>query len=114
MARPFCCRRVHTRPAVAVFKPAGIPWPQLENLTLSVDELEALRLTDLEGLYQEAAGARMRVSRSTLARLVESARRKTADALVNGKALLIEGGPVHFPGERCRCGTRHVPPKKEE
>jgi predicted DNA-binding protein (UPF0251 family) len=80
--------------------------PELTVLPMTLDEMEALRLADLEGLYQEDAAARMRVSRSTFARVLESARRKTADALVNAKAILVEGGPVHLPGERCRCRGR--------
>jgi hypothetical protein len=65
-------------------------------VTLTVDEIEALRLTDLEGLYQADAAEKMNVSRQTLGRILESAHRKVADALVNGKALLIEGGTVEL------------------
>lgn len=75
-------------------KPAGIPARELEELILGFDEAEALRLADLEGLYQEAAARSMGVSRQTFGRIVESARRKVADALLNGKALRIEGGEV--------------------
>ncbi len=60
---------------------------------MTLDEFEALRLADLEGLYQEEAARRMNVSRPTFSRIVDAARRKTADALVHGKALCIEGGP---------------------
>jgi len=63
-----------------------------------VDELEAIRLADLHGLYQEDAAKQMNVSRQTLGRILESAHKKIADTLVNGKALLIEGGPVEFVG----------------
>ena len=82
---------------------------RLEEVALSVDELEALRLADLEGLYQDAAAARMGVSRPTFARIVEASRRKVAEALVHGRALRIAGGPVAFVGERqFRCGAcRH-------
>jgi predicted DNA-binding protein (UPF0251 family) len=82
---------------------------RLEEVTLSVDELEALRLADLEGLYQDAAAARMGVSRATFARIVESSRRKVAEALVRGRALRIAGGPVAFVGQRrFRCqGCQH-------
>ena len=75
-------------------KPAGIPSRDLEEVLLGFDEAEALRLADLEGLYQEAAARRMGVSRPTFSRIVESARRKTADAILNGKALRIEGGEI--------------------
>jgi uncharacterized protein len=78
----------------------------LQEIALSVDELEALRLADLEGLYQEAAASRMAVSRATFARIVEAARRKVAEALVHGRSLRIAGGPVAFVGERrFRCGA---------
>jgi predicted DNA-binding protein (UPF0251 family) len=79
---------------------------RLEEVVLSVDELEALRLADLEGLYQDAAAARMGVSRPTFARIVEASRRKVAEALVRGRALRVGGGPVAFVGERrFRCGA---------
>jgi predicted DNA-binding protein (UPF0251 family) len=96
-------------PRCSYFKPAGVPLSHLEEVTLSVDELEALRLADLEGLYQEAAAARMEVSRPTFARIVEASRRKVAEALVHGRALRIGGGPVAFAGQRrFRCGgCRH-------
>lgn len=82
---------------------------RLEEVALSVDELEALRLADLEGLYQDAAAARMGVSRPTFARIVEASRRKVAEALVKGRALRIAGGPVAFVGQRqFRCDAcRH-------
>ncbi len=96
MSRPCCCRRVAGVPRCALFKPAGVPAASLEKVVLKVDELEAIRLTDLEGLYQEEAASRMRVSRQTLARIVESARKKVAEALVQGKALQIEGGVVEM------------------
>ena len=63
-------------------------------MTLDLAEVEALRLADLEGLYQEQAAERMRISRSTFARIVSTARRKTAEALIHGKALLIADGTV--------------------
>lgn len=75
-------------------KPAGIPARELETVCLGYDEAEALRLADLEGLYQDAAARSMGVSRQTFGRIIESARRKSADALLNGKALRIEGGEV--------------------
>ena len=73
-------------------KPAGIPARELPLIRLGLDEAEALRLADLEGLYQEAAARSMGVSRPTFGRILESARRKLADAVLNGKALRLEGG----------------------
>lgn len=104
MARPPCTRRVKAPPPCSYFKPAGIPMPRLEEVALSVDEFEAIRLADLEGLYQDDAAARMGVSRPTFARIVEASRRKVAQALVHGRALRIGGGPVAFIGVRqFRC-----------
>jgi len=77
-----------------MFKPAGIPARNLEKIVMSLDEFEAIRLADLEGYYQEEAAGRMQVSRPTFSRIVEAARRKVADALMHGKVLQIEGGPV--------------------
>ena len=76
-----------------VFKPTGTPLCDLEKIQLQVDELEALRLCDLEGLAQEQAGQRMGVSRGTVQRLLASGRKKTTRALVNGAALVFEEGP---------------------
>ena len=87
-------------PRCTYFKPAGIPMSSLEEVALSVDELEALRLADLEGLYQDDAAVRMGISRPTFARIVEVSRRKVAEALVHGRALRIGGGPVAFVGQR--------------
>jgi predicted DNA-binding protein (UPF0251 family) len=100
---------VDCAPATTWFKPAGVPLRELEEVTLTLDELEALRLADLEGLYQEAAAERMNVSRATFGRIVESARRKVAEALVRGRALRIEGGPV----ADCAQCTGETAPKTE-
>lgn len=108
MARPPCPRRVAGPPACDYFKPRGVPMSELEEVALSVDEFEAIRLADLEGLYHDGAAGRMRVSRATFGRIVEAARRKVAEALVLGKALKIGGGVVawagmrHFKCEPCR------------
>jgi hypothetical protein len=72
-------------------------------VALTLDEFESLRLADLEGLYQEDAAGRMGVSRATFGRIVESARRKVAEALVRGKALRIEGGAVAGADGPRRC-----------
>lgn len=94
MARPPCCRRVEGKPIVSVFKPAGVPMRGIGEVSMTLDEFEAVRLADLEGLYQELAASRMGVSRSTFSRIVDAAHRKIAEAIVNGKALKIEGGPA--------------------
>ncbi len=94
MARPVCPRRVRGEPRSNHFKPAGVPARELEEQLLTLDEFEALRLCDLEGLYLEDAAGKMEISRPTLSRVLESARKKVADSLVNGKALKIEGGSI--------------------
>jgi predicted DNA-binding protein (UPF0251 family) len=77
----------------------GVPISILEEIVLLMDEFEAIRLADLEGLYQEQAAERMNVSRQTFGRIVEAARRKVAKALSDGLALRIEGGEVEMPDE---------------
>jgi predicted DNA-binding protein (UPF0251 family) len=96
MPRPRHCRRVAKLPQTNYYKPRGIPLSVLEEVVLTVDEFEAIRLTDLEGLYQTDAAEKMSISRQTLGRILESAHRKIADALVHGKALLIKGGPIEI------------------
>jgi predicted DNA-binding protein (UPF0251 family) len=107
-------------PGIAAFKPIGRRLRDLAEIRLGADELEALRLADLEGLYHEAAAERMGVSRVTFGRVVARARAIVAEALVDGKVLIIGGGPavasgedaegcpVHWGGRRrgrgCRCG----------
>ena len=96
MPRPRNFRRVGCLPQSNYYKPRGIPLSVLQQITLTVDELEAIRLTDLEGLYQDQAAEKMNISRQTLGRILESAHKKISDALVNSKALLIQGGPIEL------------------
>ena len=92
MVRPRLCRRVRFNPNVTYFKPRGIPLIELDEVILNVDEFEAVRLKDLEGLEQEECAKKMNISQPTFHRLVLSARKKIADAIVKGKAIRIEGG----------------------
>ena len=101
MPRPFCCRRICGEPASAVFKPAGIPLREIDQVVMTLDEFEAIRLADLAQMYQEKAAKQMGISRPTFSRIIDSAHRKLADALVHGKALLIDGGAVRRAGRRC-------------
>jgi len=101
MPRPFCCRSVSGKPTAAIFKPIGIPVRELEEVVMGLDEFEAMRLADLERLYQEQAAEQMKVSRPTFSRIIDSARHKIADAIVHGKALRIEGGTVQIEGHAC-------------
>ena len=90
MVRPRRNRRIGFSPGVTYYKPAGIPVRELEEVILGMDEAEALRLCDVEGLKQEGAAERMNVSQPTLFRILSKAREKIADALINGKAIRIE------------------------
>ena len=92
MPRPRRSRRVGLQPNVTYFKPAGIRLIELEETILAVDEFEAVRLKDFLSLDQEKAAQKMNISQPTFHRLVLSARKKIADAIVNGKAIRIEGG----------------------
>ncbi|MFZ5905797.1 MAG: DUF134 domain-containing protein [Nitrospirota bacterium] len=89
MARPKKCRAVACRPDATYFKPRGIPLVELDEVTLSIDELEAIRLADYEGLYHEDAAVKMKISRQTFGRILNDARRKVAECLLLGKALKI-------------------------
>ena len=104
MSRPVQPRKIGFVPRAAFFKPAGVPRAELEETALTLDELEAVRLADLNGLYQEQAAPKMNISRSAFARILESARGKIADALIHGKCLRFEGGPVRMgPGRAGVC-----------
>lgn len=103
MPRPTKWRYVSFMPAVTLFKPMGVPLRLLEEVCLSLEEAEAIRLKDLEGLEQEECAERMKISRPTFHRVLESARRKVADALINGKATRIEGGTFQMAMRRFRC-----------
>jgi predicted DNA-binding protein (UPF0251 family) len=99
MPRPYNFRRVCHLPQSSYYKPRGVPLSALQHVNLTIDEFEAVRLADLEGLYQEDAAQKMNVSRQTFGRIVDSAHKKIADVLVNGKALSIEGGPYQLNTE---------------
>ena len=119
MARPEKIRRVGCEAGGRAFKPIGRPVDDLEIEELRLDELEAIRLADLEGLYQEAAAERMGVSRPTFARILARARSAVARALIEERVLVVGEGPVvaasdePFPcpvhdggrrrGQGCRC-----------
>ena len=92
MVRPQKERRVAFNPVISYFKPRGIPMFDLEEVSLTVDQREAIRLSDLLGLSHEEAGRHMGVSRATFGRIIQRAREAVADALINGKAINVEGG----------------------
>lgn len=105
--RPPKWRRVSFIPQVTYFKPAGIPLRNLQEVHLSVEEAEAIRLKDLEGLEQEECAEKMNISRPTFQRVLGSARQKVADTLLNGKAIRIEGGNFELALRRFRCIQGH-------
>jgi uncharacterized protein len=107
VARPIKCRRVDSFPEAVYFKPAGIPLRVLEEVSLSIEEVEAVRLKDLEGMEQEEGAEKMNISRPTFQRILVSARQKIADAVINGKAIRIEGGNYEIAPRRFKCVTGH-------
>jgi len=94
MVRPCRCRKIKCNPDSNYFKPRGIPLDRLEEVNLTLDELEAVRLADYEGLYQEEAAKKMNISRQTFGNIINAAHKKIADVLLHSKALRIEGGTV--------------------
>jgi predicted DNA-binding protein (UPF0251 family) len=105
MPRPLKPRWVDFEPPRTGFVPKVMPFGSAVQVLLTLDELESLRLADMIGLSHEEAAAEMKVSRATFGRIVERARKKTADALVNAKCIGFEGGEVRFhpprgPGRR--------------
>ncbi len=108
MPRPCKNRKINGLFNSDCYKPNGIPLSMLTQIDLSIDELEALRLADLENMYQDAAAEEMGVSRQTFGNIVKRARKKVADALINGKALkIISRGASYSDSIRCcrNCGV---------
>ncbi len=102
--RPKKTRWVRCEPGERCFRPECKPLKELEGVVLTVDEFEAMRLAHLEHLDQSGAAKMMKIHRSTVSRILESAHQKVADALVNMKAIKIEGGCCKFvrPGRENR------------
>jgi predicted DNA-binding protein (UPF0251 family) len=103
MPRPIKIRRIACCPEANYYKPRGIPVAELEEVILTTDELEAIRLADLDGFYQEKAAGNMDISRQTFGNIIRSAHKKIAHALVNGKALKIDGGVVAIEKRQFSC-----------
>jgi len=103
MPRPKSNRIVHLPPLFTEFKPVGLKGQSIQQVFLTLDEFEALRLADNAGLSHEEAADEMEISRSTFSRLIEKARKKIADFIIQGKMLTIEGGNVHFRNNIIRC-----------
>ena len=100
--RPVRFRKVFSEPSTTFFKPAGVPMSTLQEVVLTVDELESVRLKDHEGIGQVEAAEKMGISQPTFQRIYNSARKKIADAIVNGKALRIQGGHYEIHGNAGR------------
>lgn len=105
MPRPTKWRRVTAIPTVVYFKPAGVPLRELVEVAVGVEEMEAIRLRDVEGLEQEECARMMAISRPTFHRVLASARRKIADALTSGQALRIEGGSFALASQTFQCAA---------
>ena len=116
MVRPRKNRIVAFNPDVSYFKPRGIPMVELEEVCLTVDECESIRLADLLDMSYEEAGKHMEVSRATFGRIVQQARKIIADALINGKAINIDGGNYRTKEENrifmcCNCNKKWEEPR---
>jgi predicted DNA-binding protein (UPF0251 family) len=103
--RPKRHRRIETPPTLRGFKPMGIPYRMSREISLHYEEYEAIKLADYKNLSQEEAANVMEVSRPTFTRIYEKARKKVAEAFVEGKTLLIEGGNVAFDKQWYRCNS---------
>lgn len=100
MPRPTKFRRVEFFPEDTYFVPWGKPKCKIEEIVVKVEELEAMRLKDIEELNQEECAERMQVSRQTFQNIIDSARKKVAIALTEGKAIKISGG--HYTTSFCK------------
>ncbi len=89
MVRPRRCRRIRFNPEITYYKPRGVPMRDLEEVQLTVEELEALRLKNTKALKQEECAKLMKTSQSTFQRILSSAYQKISEALINGKAIKI-------------------------
>ena len=98
MPRPRKLKLIHFEPGVTYFKPQAVPLSQLQEIELTLDELEALRLYNIEKLSQIDAAERMHIHQSTFQRTLARASEKVTNALVNGKAIKIHGGEYKMPG----------------
>ena len=89
MPRPRLCRKISFNPNITYFKPQGVPMRELEIVELTTEEMEAYRLRHINDMEQQEAAEKMHTSQSTYQRILYSAYKKIADALVNGKAIKI-------------------------
>lgn len=102
MPRPKITRCINFEPEVTYFKPRGVPLSSLEEIDLTMDELETIRLKNYKRLEQTKCAKKMKISQSTFQRILCLANQKIADALINGKAIKIEGGVIKMNNEEKR------------
>ncbi|MCD6176356.1 MAG: DUF134 domain-containing protein [Candidatus Cloacimonetes bacterium] len=105
MARRKMQRIVHRPPLYTEFKPVGVRKLSLNSIELSIDEYEAIRLADSIGMNHNDASEEMEISRSTFSRLIENARKKIAQFIIEGKHLQIDGGNIHFRNNIIKCNS---------
>ena len=109
MPRPVRCRKIGEMPQMTGFKPAGVPGRELEEIALTLDEFEAIRLADFAGLYQADAAQQMGVSRQTFGNILAEAHHKIAECLVEGKMLRIAGGVIAMDARQFECAAcQHI------
>ena len=129
MPRPRLFRRIGFRPGTTYFKPAGARLSSLMEVILTLGEFEAIRLKDLENMEEKVAAKKMKISQPTFNRTLKEARKKISDAVVNGKAIRIEGGNFQMvrgsgrgagrgrgfggPASRCICPSCHYTVPKQ-
>ena len=102
MPRPKITRCINFEPEVTYFKPRGVPLSSLEEIDLTMDELETIRLKNYKRLEQTECAKKMNISQSTFQRILCLANQKIADALINGKAIKIEGGVIKMNNKERR------------
>ena len=107
MVRPRKIKFVNFEPDITYFKPRAVPLNQLEEVEITIDELETLRLSNLKNMNQSKAASKMKIHQSTFHRTMARAMKKITDALVNGKAIKIGGGNFEMAVRRFRCNDGH-------
>ncbi|TCK62187.1 DUF134 domain-containing protein [Seleniivibrio woodruffii] len=114
MPRPSKPRVIGAQPEISSFKPRGISAKKLKAVNLTLDEFEAIRLADYQGLSHEDAAVLMNISRPTFSRLVEKARIKVASFIIEGSELNISGGNVTFQDRGCSVFKQALPDSRIE
>ena len=114
MSRPKRRRMMANPPKIEGFRPFGVPMTNIEPVVLLFEEYESMRLADYEGLTQEQAAEKMGISRPTFTRIYDKARKTIAEAFVEGKAVIIQGGDFHTDDYWYRCQDCNRPTVSKE